>query len=110
MGIGIQTFNRTIASAGSRVQVTASSTPVYAQAIIFEAHEANTGSVYIGNASVATASYVKRLTAGNSFSITARQDARLGPDGGMLDMTKFWVDAGTAAQVICISYVLHIGP
>ena len=110
MGIGIQTFNRTVASAGTRVQVTASSTPVYAQAVIFEAHEANLGSIYLGNSSVSTTSYVKALTARNSFSITARQDARLGSDGGMLDLTKFYVDAGTAAQVVCISYVMHIGP
>lgn len=97
-----------MATAGTRVQV--SSSALLAQAIIFEAHEANTGSVYIGNSTVSTASYVKALTSRNSFSITARQDARPGPDGGMLDLSKFYLDAGTAAQVVCVSYVLHIGP
>lgn len=108
MGIGIQTFNRTVATAGTKVQVTTAA-GTYAQSVFFEAHEANTGSIYVGNSSVSTASYVKRITAGNGFSINARQDAMVGVDGGMLDLSKFWIDAGTAAQVVCISYVLHIG-
>jgi hypothetical protein len=107
MGIGISTFNKTVASAGTRVRLTA--TPTYAQAVIFEAHEANTGSLYVGNASVSTASYVKRITAGNSFSINARPNARPGPDGGMIELSQFWVDSGTAAQVVCVSYILNVG-
>ncbi len=107
MGIGITTFNKTVASAGTRVRATLNTT--YVQAIIFEAHEANAGSLYVGNASVSTASYVKRLTAGNSFSINALPGAMPGPDGGMLEMSQFWVDAGTAAQVVCISYIMHLG-
>lgn len=107
MGIGITTFNVTVASAGTRVRVQTASQA--AQAIIFESHEANTGSVYIGNSSVSTASYVKRITAGNSFSINALPGARPGPDGGMLQLNQFYVDAGTAAQVVCVSYVLHLG-
>jgi len=107
MGIGIQTFNRTVATAGTRVQVTASTT--YVQSVFFESHEANLGSLYIGNASVSTASYVKRLTAGQGFSINALPHSQPGTDGGMLELSKFWVDAGTAAQVICISYIMHLG-
>lgn len=108
MGIGINTFNKTVASAGTRVRL-ANST-LYAQSVFFEAHEANTGSIYIGNASVSTASYVKKLTAGNGFSINARQGSFIGTDGGMIDLSQLYVDAGTAAQVLCVSYVLHIGP
>lgn len=108
MGIGISTFNVTVASAGTRVRL--KTTTTYAQSVFFESHEANLGSLYIGNASVSTASYVKRLTAGNGFSMNARQGAYLGTDGGMIDLSQLYVDAGTAAQVLLVSYVLHIGP
>lgn len=107
MGIGIQTFTKTIASAGTRVQLTASAT--YVQAVFFEAHEANAGSVYVGNSSVSTASYVKCLTAKQGFSISALPHSQPGPDGGMVELSKFWVDAGTAAQVVCVSYIMHLG-
>ena len=108
MGIGIQTFNKTVASAGTRVQITAAAT--YAQAVFFEAHEANTGSLYVGSSAVSTASYVKRLTAGNGFSINALPGSHPGPDGGMIDLSKYYVDAGTAAQVVCVSFIMHVGP
>lgn len=112
MGIGIQTFNRTVASAGSRIQIggpTGTAQVTYAQAVFFEAHEANTGSIYIGGSSVGTASYVKRLTAGQGFSINALPHSQPGPDGGMIELSRFWVDAGTAAQVVCVSYIMHLG-
>lgn len=108
MGIGITTFNKTVSTAGTRVRL--STNTLYAQSVFFESHEANTGSLYIGNVSVSTASYVKRLTAGNGFSMNARQGAFIGVDGGMIDISQLYVDAGTAAQVLCVSYVLHIGP
>jgi hypothetical protein len=107
VGIGIQTFNRTVASAGTRVQVTAAAT--YVQAVFFESHEANTGSIYVGSSSVSTASYVKRLTAGQGFSINALPNSSPGADGGMIELSRFYVDAGSASQVICVSYILHIG-
>lgn len=107
MGIGPTTFNITVASAGTRVQLTAAST--YAQAVFFEAHEANAGSIYIGGSAVSTTSYVKALTARQGFSVNARDNAMPGPDGGMVDLKKWYVDAGTAAQVVCVSYILHVG-
>lgn len=109
MAVGPVQKNVTIASAGSRVALYTASA-VYAQSFYIEAHQDNLGSVYFGTSTVSTASYVSKLTAGQKgFSINAQPAAMVGTDGGLLDLTKLFVDASTAAQVVCVTYLPHLG-
>ncbi len=107
MGLGLNIINKTVATAGSRVQL--STNTLYAQAIYFEALDSNLGSVYIGNSTVSSTAYMKKLIAGGGFSLNAAAGARIGADGGMLELSQIWIDSSTAAQVLCITYVNHIG-
>lgn len=107
MGLGINCFNKTVASAGTRVQLSANA--LYAQAIYLESIDSNTGSLYVGNSTVSATNYMKKLAAGGGFSLNAAPGAFIGPDGGMLELSQLWVDSSTASQVLLVTYILHIG-
>lgn len=89
----------TVSTAGTRVQVSATATPV--SSIIFEAHASNTGVVYIGDASVA-ATRGTSLAAGQALAISADQSGR---DGEEFFLSDFYVDAATNGDKVKVSYI-----
>lgn len=107
MGLALNVINKTVATAGVRVQL--STNTLYAQAVYFESLDSNLGGIYIGNSTVSATSYMKKLVASGGFSLNAAPGARIGADGGMIELSQIWIDSSTASQVLCVTYVNHIG-
>lgn len=107
MGIGLNVVNKTVATAGTRIQLTSST--IYATAVFIEAHENNTGTIYVGNSTVASTTYTRRLLPGTGFQIAAEPNAQAGQHGGMLDLSKIYFDASANAQVVMVTYLDKLG-
>lgn len=109
MGVGPIVVNKTVATAGTRIQLFTTAT--YAASAYFEGLDTNSGSIYLGNATVSSASYVAKLGATIGFSMNAVPGGFTpGPSGGMIDLSKIFIDATASAQVLLVSYMLHVGP
>lgn len=108
MGVGPTIVNKTVATAGTRVQLFTAVT--YAQSAYFEGLDANSGSIYLGNSTVSSTAYMRKIGATGGFSLSAIPGSQSGVGGGMLDLSTLWIDATANSQVLLISYMLHIGP
>lgn len=91
----------TIASAGTRQQITASDIAAYS--IIFQADDLNTGKVYVGDSTVTSANGIE-LAPGETYGIDA---AEIGDREIIL--SDFWVDTQTNGNVIKIQYLTSRG-
>ncbi len=87
----------TIASAGTRQQITASEIAVYS--VIFQADDLNTGDIYIGDSTITAANGIE-LAAGETYVIDA-------VDVGEREiiLSDFWVDTETNNNVLKIQYL-----
>lgn len=82
---GLRTLAQgTVTTAGTRVQVDTTAAPRY-RVIRVEAPSTNSGAIFVGDLNVSSTRYTYRLTAGNGATIS----------GGVLDPSKFYVDAAT---------------
>lgn len=90
----------TVATAGSRQQVTSTSTPC--ESIIFQGFPTNTGYIYVGDSVVAS---------GRGIALEAKQTFTAAPekldDGGsnLLDLSDFYVDSSVNGEKVKICYV-----
>lgn len=84
----------TVATAGTRVQVSATN-PKLARAVRIEADGGNTGVIYVGDANVSSSRYAAKLSAGDSFVL----------DSGTYNLALLWLDASSNAQKAQVSYV-----
>lgn len=89
-----------VASAGTRVQVSATSTPV--STIIFAAPAANTGKIYIGDSDVSATRYAFEVSPGAAAAISADY---AGGSGEEFILSDFYVDAATSGDDLNVSYV-----
>ncbi len=103
MGIAPIQVNVTVATAGVRVRLFPATT--YASAFYCEALDSNTGSIYLGNSTVSSTRYMRKMGAATGFSMNAQAGAQAGTDGGLLELSQLWADATTAAQVLCVTYL-----
>jgi hypothetical protein len=87
-----------IPSAGTRVQVSATATPI--STIIASAPAANTGKVYIGDDAVAAGRGVE-IAPGGTVSLSADYSGT----GEEFLLSDFYVDAATNGDDISISYI-----
>lgn len=91
--------DKTVTTAGTRVQLTTTSTP--AIDVVFQAHSSNTNGVYIGDASVANNQGI-RLTPGEIMSINEVMSGRRGDEW---DLSDFWFDADANGNKVRVAYV-----
>lgn len=91
-----KTLNKTVATAGTRVQLFASSTPC--RSCTIEANPANTGVIYVGDATVSSSVYGLSISKGNSYTFSC--------DGNdsKLDLTDIWLDCGTSGDGVSVFY------
>lgn len=86
----------TVSTAGSRVQLTSSSSHQNLHNIHITADEDNAGKVYVGDVTVTSNLYLEVLLAGDSIDI-------LNPGGGglgNLDATTIYLDSDIASQTV----------
>ncbi len=104
-------LTKTVTTAGTRVQVTATTT-IKPVAVYFEAFGTNTGVIYIGSSAVSSTVYFARLpvpstAASPSWSIAGSPGGRVGGTG--LQLSDFYVDASVSGDKVQITYVYEIG-
>lgn len=109
MGIKPVIATKTVATAGTRVQVSTSS--VYVTAIYFEALKTNTGVIYVGDSSVTSTLYMTALSAGTGFTVTTSANIHPGTSSGgnEVQLSAFYVDAGTSGDKVQVSYMQRLG-
>ena len=83
----------TVASAGTAVRFTTVPTPI--KYLLLEVPSANTGSLYVGDSTVAS-NNTPSITKGTTRHFTFRHDAEEAPG----DLSDFYADAGTNGDVI----------
>ena len=83
----------TVASAGTAVRFTTVPTPI--KYLLLDVPSANTGSLYVGDSTVASNNAPSR-TKGTTRDFTFRHDAEEAPG----DLSDFYADAGTNGDVI----------
>lgn len=89
----------TVTTAGTRVQVTATST--LCESILFQGHPSNTGKVYVGDSNVSA-------TRGTSLDAKIGYTVASNPKGDgshLFDLSDYWVDAQTNGEKVKVSYV-----
>lgn len=96
MGYGVPSVERppdtllqgsaTVVTAGTRVQLSTTSTPI--RGVLVTADASNTGLIYVGNASVSSTAYGKRLSALDDIFIAID------------NLNKVYLDASADAQVM----------
>lgn len=90
----------TVSTAGTRVQVSATDTPI--TSIIIQASSGNSGVIYAGDSNVsATAGIV--LSAGQGWAVTADASGRFGHEEMVL--SDYWVDAATNGDKVKVIYM-----
>jgi hypothetical protein len=92
--------DKDIPTAGTRVQVTSTSTII--TTVVFQAKTTNTGVVIIGDSNVAAGQGLE-LSPGETLAITADMSGRSG--GDELDLSDFWLDTATNGNDVKISYI-----
>lgn len=98
----------TVATAGTRVQCSATALPVLS--VYFEALGTNTGSVFIGDSTVSSSKYMSARSAGLGINVSwdnAGSSAR--PGSTELDLSKFYIDASANTQIIQMTYLTRLG-
>lgn len=91
-----KTLNKTVTTAGTRVQLFTSSTPCHSCTI--EANPGNTGVIYVGDSTVSSSVYGISVAKGASFSFAG--------DGNnsKVDLTDIWLDCGTNGDGVSVFY------
>ncbi len=104
--MGIAPINSTVsvATAGTRVQVSATS--ALAISVYVEALKTNAGVVYVGGSDVSATKYIAALSPGAGFGIST--DAR-GRIGGEFQLSTLWVDSATSADKVQVTYLARTG-
>ena len=94
IGIGrsIGSGQQTVATAGTRVQLTTTNTPIWS--VTVKALAGNTGDIYVGGADVAAA---------NGFVLAATESISLDVD----NLTDVWIDAAVNGEGV--SYIYLVG-
>lgn len=92
-------FRKTVATAGTREQLTTAKRHV--PSIIFQAEVSNTGQVYIGNDQVTSTNCVVELDSGDSIELSA---ASFGGSQANWDLTDFHIDVSVNGDGVFVGY------
>lgn len=90
----------TVSTAGTRVQLSATATPV--STVIITAKAANSGKIYVGDDTVAAGTGTE-LAAGSSLAVSADMSGR--PGGEEFVLSDFYIDAATNGDKVAVAYI-----
>lgn len=86
----------TVTTAGTRVSIYTQTSPMTLYRVVrIEADKANTGDIYVGDVSVSSSRYTAKLTAGQSFTISASH----------IDPARIYVDTSVNASKVQLGLV-----
>lgn len=107
VGIGPTTITKTVAAAGTRVQV--STSDLFCSAVFFECDNTGTGPIYVGDVTVVSTKYMTRLVKGNTgiWIMPGAFGAR--PQGGLINLKNFYLDAGASGDKCQVTYFQRVG-
>lgn len=91
----------TVATAGTRQQVTA--TPTDVTTAVFTADPANTGIIYVGDDAVSATRSALVLQKGQAGAISDDESGRAG--GEEFVLSDFYVDASVSGDKVYVSYI-----
>lgn len=99
MAKALTTFNVTVATAGTRVQVKATST--VARMVAIQGKYTNSGTLFVGDSSVA---------ASNGFALNAREafsvgEMQLMTADNRIDLSLLYVDTSSSGDIAIIAYI-----
>lgn len=103
-------LKKAVTTAGTRVQLTATTT-ILPTSVYFEPLASNTGVIYIGDSAVSSTNYMFRLTipsttANSSIALSA-------PDGRMsgvgIQLSNFWIDSSVSGDSVVCTYSYERG-
>jgi hypothetical protein len=89
----------TVTTAGTRVQVSATATPV--ASVYFEGLHTNTGKIYVGDSTVSSTVYIVELDAKTGATIEGDQ---LRGNTDELVLSDFWVDSSVNGEKVLVTY------
>jgi len=98
MHVTPKSFVRSVANAGSRVQLTTIDLKVIS--VTFQAELFNTGIIYVGDNQVSSSNYAYGLVAGDSVSLDA---FHLGSGPVLISLNEIWVDASSSGDDLIVS-------
>lgn len=87
----------TVTTAGTRVQVSATSQ--YAYKVRFESVA---GTIFVGDSTVSSLKYMTKLTAGNAVELTGYIQG--GPNAGSFQLSSFYLDSVGSADKCQVTY------
>lgn len=93
--------DKSTVTAGTRVAITATTT-LRGYSVVIQAKASNTGKIYVGDSSVTSTKCVAELSAGQSVTIDAVQNA------GRVELVKLsniYIDSSVNAEGVHIGYV-----
>lgn len=90
-GASVGSGHQTVAAAGSRVQLTTTSTPILS--VTVKALAGNTGTIYVGGSNVSAA---------NGYELVAGEPISLDVD----NLTDVYIDAGVNGEGVSYIYVM----
>lgn len=101
MSLKVTTFVKNVTTAGTKVQL--STTKIDASSIIIRAKLANTGIIYVGDSTSASAAAGMPLQAGESNELTAPPTTR----GALLrfNLQNIYIDASVNGEGVIVEYV-----
>ena len=97
----------TVTTAGTRVQVSATTT-LKPTSIYFEALGTNTGYIYVGLVTVTSTLYITRLSPGQGYSICVDSmgASRMGND---FQLSAFYLDSSVSGEKCLVTYYHRAG-
>ncbi len=95
--MAFKSFAKTVAAAGTRERLVA--IPTAASAFVIQAKEANTGVIYLGDATV-TSSTVSGLSPGSTLSFGSDF-----PLSRSIDLSDIYLDAAVSAEGVNVYYI-----
>lgn len=109
MGIKPIIASKTVTTAGTRVQFTA--TAIYATSIYVEALGSNTGFIYVGDSTVSSTVYAARLGAGQgiSFAIDGDPKASAATGGNEYNLNFLYIDSSVNGEKALVTYQQRVG-
>lgn len=100
---------KTVTTAGTRVQLTATTT-ILPSSVYIEALGTNTGYIYLGLVTVSSTVYISRLSAGQGIWIAADAPGTRGGLGSVgLQLSSLYIDSSVNGEKAQMTYMFPTG-
>ena len=107
MAIKPVTIAATVTTAGTRVQVSTSATPI--AWIRFQAKHSNTGDVYLGDNTVAVSKYIAYVHTTENPGVELKTNDSAKTTGNQMLLSDFYLDAETNGNICMVTYAPRVG-